>query len=333
MRNFINSIFKKRTKTELSKSSTETSYSSDNDVPSQDQLARDFVSKVPNGTYRFIALDVETANRNNFSICQIGLACVRQDNSIESYDQLIFTDEVFGDFNVELHGIDEDTVKDSPSFGVVIQSLRQLLERHVIIQHSNFDKQAINMACRYYELPTLRSDWVDSVRIARKAWPEFIGNGGHSLKHLKNKLDLRFKHHDAAEDARAAAEIILLAENKLKTDFANINSQSSTGKKTYQKSPSMDGDQKGPLYGHIACFTGSLELSRTEASSLAAGAGITVRTGVSKKTTLLIVGEQDLTVLGGHSKSSKHRRAEELISEGLEIRIIGENDFKKLIST
>ena len=44
-----------------------------------------------------------------------------------------------------------------------------------------------------------------SVRIAQRAWPEFKGNGGHGLSHLKQRLQLDFRHHDAQEDARAAA--------------------------------------------------------------------------------------------------------------------------------
>ena len=54
--------------------------------------------------------------------------------------------------------------------------------------------------------------WFDSVKIARKTWPEFKGKGGHGLGHLKTALGLEFQHHDAGEDARAAAEVVLKAE-------------------------------------------------------------------------------------------------------------------------
>jgi DNA polymerase III epsilon subunit-like protein len=54
--------------------------------------------------------------------------------------------------------------------------------------------------------------WKDSVQVARKAWPELTGNGGHGLASLKRYLGLAFEHHDAGEDARAAAEVVLHAE-------------------------------------------------------------------------------------------------------------------------
>ncbi|MGJ8589414.1 MAG: hypothetical protein ACSHXW_14785 [Yoonia sp.] len=74
-------------------------------------------------------------------------------------------------------------------------------------------------------------------------------------------------------------------------------------------------------------------MSRVEAATFAAGAGTTVKTGVSKKVTLLVVGDQDMTLLAGHDKSSKHRRAEELLEQGHEIKIVGESEFMKLINS
>lgn len=51
-----------------------------------------------------------------------------------------------------------------------------------------------------------------------------------------------------------------------------------------------------------------------------------------KKVTILVVGDQDLSSLAGHDKSSKHRRAEELQAEGHAIRIVGETEFYAMIN-
>jgi DNA polymerase-3 subunit epsilon len=61
--------------------------------------------------------------------------------------------------------------------------------------------------------------------------------------------------------------------------------------------------------------------------------GCHVGTGVTKKTTILVVGDQDVTKLSGHEKSSKHRKAEQLISKGIPIRILRETDFKEMVKT
>ena len=280
-------------------------------------------------TYRFVALDVETANRQHSSICQVGLAMVATNGDIETVSFLVDPEQGFEHFNVNLHGIDETTVKDAPSFAKVLQVLRPFLERHVLVQHSNFDKQAFNAASKFYGVPELRATWVDSVQIARKAWPELKGNGGHGLASLKTHLDLKFEHHDAEEDSRAAAEVVLLAQTVTGEDFSKL---AKPRKQKYQTSVAVPGNQNGALYGHVACFTGQLSMSRVEAATFAAGAGITIKAGVSKKVTLLIVGDQDISTLAGHDKSSKHRRAEELQRQGHEIRILSETEFLKLIA-
>ena len=169
------------------------------------------VTPFPKGPFRFFALDVETANNDRGSICQIGVACVRPDNSIETWmsyvdpqvDRWVFT---------YLHGISARTVKGAPTFAEVLPVLRDALAGHAVYQHSGFDRSAVAAACGNSGLNIPQWDWCDSVHVARAAWPELRGNGGHGLASLKQHLGLEFDHHDAGEDARAAAEVVLRAE-------------------------------------------------------------------------------------------------------------------------
>ena len=92
----------------------------------------------------------------------------------------------------------------------------------------------------------------------------------------------------------------------------------------------LDGNPEGPLYGENIVLTGTLYITRVEAAKMAADLGCNVTSSVTKKTTLLVVGTQDDFKLAGYSKSSKHRKAEELIEKGIEIRILSEDDFKSL---
>ncbi len=57
-------------------------------------------------------------------------------------------------------------------------------------------------------------------------------------------------------------------------------------------------------------------MPRREAADLAASAGCSVVGSVGQTVTLLVVGDQDVRRLAGHQKSSKHRKAEELIGKG-----------------
>jgi DNA polymerase III epsilon subunit-like protein len=182
-------------------------------------LANVNITPFPQGPFRFFALDVETANNDRGSICQIGVACVRIDNSIETWvtfvdpqvDHWVFTD---------LHGISKCTVEGAPKFAEVLDVLHEDLSGAKVYQHSAFDRTAIDAACQTSGRINPNWDWQDSLLIARKAWPELRGNGGHGLASLKRHLGLGFRHHDAGEDARAAAEIVLRAEGSRPTQLS-----------------------------------------------------------------------------------------------------------------
>lgn len=92
-----------------------------------------------------------------------------------------------------------------------------------------------------------------------------------------------------------------------------------------------DGNPDGSLFGEIVVFTGALAIPRREAADMAAKAGCETADGVTKHTTLLVVGDQDIRLLGGHEKSNKHRKAEELIAKGIPIRILTESDFASMV--
>ena len=93
------------------------------------------------------------------------------------------------------------------------------------------------------------------------------------------------------------------------------------------------GNPEGELFGQVIVFTGALEMVRCDAADLAASVGCQVGQKVNKKTTILVVGDQDASKLAGYDKSSKHREAEQLASMGHPIRIILENDFKALLNS
>lgn len=81
------------------------------------------------------------------------------------------------------------------------------------------------------------------------------------------------------------------------------------------------------MFGEVLVFTGSLQIPRREAASLASEIGCEVKNSVTQKTTILVVGDQDISKFSGREKSSKHLKAEKLKDKGLNIRIIKESDF------
>lgn len=286
---------------------------------------------LPQGRYRFIALDVETANGWAGSICQIGLACVTDTGQIDEFSTLVDPESSFESFNSALHGISARDVQGKPNARRTIRALTPLLARQPVIQHSGFDQRAIAAACqgRAFSMEPPALEWFDSVRIARRAWPEFINNGGHGLKHLKSALGLSFHHHDAGEDARAAAQVVLLAEMRTGLSFRQLGEP--TRPRRSKTAPARQADLPPlRLEGAMACFCGPLTLPLAVAAEKAIGSGAQVMARVTTKTTLVVVSDQALAA----PEAERHpdwRRAEEYRAKGRGIRVIGESTFLQLV--
>jgi DNA polymerase-3 subunit epsilon len=183
------------------------------------------LATLPTGPFRFISLDVETAGKTIGGICQIGLCFVSDTARLQTYSVLVDPEEPFEPFNTDLHGIGADTVAGAGTFPTVYAELFDLLNTHSLVQHSTFDEKAITAACARYGLPMITSHWTNSVTVARQAWPALKGAGGHGLATLKKHLGLEFHHHDASEDARAAATVILRAEDVLGMPLSHLSTK------------------------------------------------------------------------------------------------------------
>lgn len=276
----------------------------------------------------FLALDVETANPDLASICQIGIVSFVNGEVWGQWSSLVDPEDYFDEMCVYIHGISEKSVRGAPTFPQLLPKLNEILTNQVVVHHTAFDRVSLERASKKYQVDELSCSWLDTARVARRAWEQFRYKG-YGLSNLADYCGVTYQHHDAMEDARAAGAILLRAMEEsgvLLEEWLN-----KAYKPIYSPKVSMEGDPDGHLAGEVIVFTGALSMPRKQAAQMAAGAGCDVRNGVTKQTTLLVVGDQDIRYLAGHKKSSKHRRAEELISKGQSLRILGESDFLEIV--
>ena len=279
----------------------------------------------------FVAIDVETANADFSSICQIGIVRCVDGILSEEWGTYVNPEDFFHPFNIGIHGIDESTVEDAPKLYELAGKIYDYLDKMVVISHTHFDRAAVNQAFSKYDLRPPEPIWLDSARVARRTWEKFAWSGW-ALSSICEEIGYSFRCHDALEDAKAAAVVFLTA---MKLSGLDINGWLKRVEQPINPDHIQpirhEGNPEGSLYGNTVVFTGALAIPRREAAEMAARIGCSVQTEVNKDTTMLVVGNQDVGRLAGHRKSSKHRKAESLMMQGQDIRVLRETDFRHLV--
>lgn len=279
---------------------------------------------------KFVVVDVETANPRMSSICQIGIVTFEDGVEVGAESHLIDPEDYFDPVHVAIHGITAEAVAGAPKIRDLHSRLCEITSENVVACHTHFDRIALARVCELHSLDALPCRWLDTARVARRAWSQF-SQSGYGLSNLASHFGIRFEHHDALHDARTAGLILLKAIEETGRDpaewihFCNYVPSDTPIRR--------EGSEEGPLAGESIVFTGALQIPRKEAADRAHAAGAAVEANVTKGTTLLVVGDQDLDKLGGHEKSTKHRKAEKMIASGQPLRILGEGDFMRLCTT
>ena len=152
----------------------------------------------------FVAIDVETANDDWGSICQIGQAgasgswLCTPPPGLERFDAL----------NIGIHGITPDDVADAPAFGDVLGDVVAAVgELPVVAHNAQFDMTAFSRACAAAGQPVPHWTFGCSLALARAAK---LGISNHRLPTVAAHFGVELaKHHDALSDARACGDIIV----------------------------------------------------------------------------------------------------------------------------
>lgn len=158
----------------------------------------------------FISIDVETANNDPASICQIGMVKFVGGEVVDSFNSLINPQVGFLPMNTSIHGIKAEDVKTAPKFFEIFDEIDAWLSSGIVTSHSYFDRSAIHRAIVENLLPQPQYQWLDATTIIRRTWAQY-SRRGYGLGNLARDFEIEFKHHDACEDARVSGVILCRA--------------------------------------------------------------------------------------------------------------------------
>ncbi|MFT8871264.1 MAG: exonuclease domain-containing protein [Sporolactobacillus sp.] len=306
-------------------------------------------------TLSYVAIDFETANSNYSSACSVGLTKVVDGNIIDHYYSLINPEEDFDSANVHIHGITDADVVTAPTLPDLHRVLFQFIGTLPLVAHNApFDMRVLQSGLNKYQIKCPTLPFFCSLVLSR----QLLSLPSYRLDTVAHHYAITFGHHQASEDARVCAQIVLRMfsehhitsiDDMIARLHYHMGSLSSSGIKSFSKkakkyyphadfkpsdivSQRISFDFSHPFYQKVFVFTGLLKtMDRREACQKVADLGGINGNNVTKKTNFLVIGDQDAGLLQGHAKSSKLRRAEQLVSEGQPIQIIFESDFLKLI--
>ncbi|WP_087117834.1 exonuclease domain-containing protein [Corynebacterium urinipleomorphum] len=327
--------------------------------------------------FSFVAFDVETANQNWGSICQMGLVRVVDGEITERASWLCRPPagiDEFDPFNIDCHGITAEAVADQPAVGELFEWFSDFVGDLPIVAHNAyFDASALRYAALASgrDIPkitfgcTLAQSRASNLDVANHRLPTVARYFGVALEN----------HHDAGADAEACAEVMVSLARRAEhtgtlADFvhasgfalgsvgdsrvtpvlkdlsgaqtalqvgqpAETSGEQSGGSGVSGKSgagrgpapwqsvatpdtipePAVDADPDSPLYEQHVTLTGEFEpFDKGQLWNGIAARGGQVGKNVTKKTTILVVGEWA-------NMTSKEKRARELMDKGQKIEI------------
>ena len=265
----------------------------------------------------FVVIDVETACSRVSSICQVGIVGFKNGVEVFEYETLVDPRDRFSSFNTRIHGITCDHVLGAPTFGDIHAAVDGHLAGRITVAHSFFDKGALGAACATHGRAVIETTWLDSVRVAKRAWPEL---SSHRLNVLTKFLGVRHQHHDALSDARAAGMVIVRAIEHTGIELAGWLSPS------WRRGIAPKAAATGPLKGERMVIVGAARDGELAQRLAAAGARIMASVGTT--TTKLVI--SDAQPFGRFvTAHADHRRAEELRQRGATIEIVVEGELRR----
>jgi DNA polymerase-3 subunit epsilon len=323
----------------------------------------------------FTAIDFETANGFRGSPCAVGLTKVRDGRIAEEAYWLMQPPQghdYFDPRNTRIHGITADMVAGAPRFGDVFAELGAFVGEDVLVAHNAaFDMGVIRSALEVSGVAGPAYDYACTVTLSRRNY----SLASYSLPYVAEAAGVPLlNHHDAVEDARACAGIMIdiarmtgaatvagvveshkLPLSRMEAYQPGLDPLSRATRNAFDGAGSAAGaavparagtpwpeeganppantaaDPGHPLYGQTIVFTGTLGISRPQAKTQAARCGAQPASAVTRRTTVLVVGDGFVAAdLRSGRVTGKARRVLQLREHGHQVEVLSEAEFLQM---
>lgn len=285
----------------------------------------------------YVVLDLETTGFSPVSDEIIEIAAIKVENGhvAGELQMLVNTDNPVPAHITSLTGISDEMVRKDgiPKVRAVRTALSFIGDCMVVGHNVSFDINFIyDNALRLLGVH-FTNDFIDTCRIARRVINDTCN---YKLGTLTEYFGItNDSAHRALSDVYATYKLFQKLESVCNVRV--LEEANGYKRRSYKSRPHhvdtcyRDSDPSNDLYGKVCVLTGELEkLSRAQATSIIKNIGGSVRNSVSSRTDYLIVGHAGCSHPMAGTKSSKRKKAEEIIAAGGKIKIMAEEEFYRL---
>ncbi len=288
----------------------------------------------------YVVVDIETTGLSPQydEIIEIAAIKYKSGEKVDVFSTLVKPEYEIDEYITELTGITNEMVATAPKIGDCIAGFKEFIGNEIIVGYNvNFDINFLYdnlLECRDEKLS---NDFVDVMRIAKRVLPE--------LSHYRQKDIAKYYGilidgaHRAEADCLMCNECFENLKNQIRAKGMTLDAFIHSYKFSHNGVSAKDistekteFNEGHPLFGKVCVFTGTLEkMQRKEAMQLVADLGGIPGDGITKKTSYLILGNNDYCKTIKDGKSSKQKKAEKMILEGADLQIIPEAVFYDIV--
>lgn len=294
----------------------------------------------------YVILDVETTGLDSVTDKIIQLSAIKysaQGAPIDTYDTYLNPGVHIPSKITKITGITDATVRNAPTVEQVSKQFLSFISDLLLVGYNvTFDLRFL--AAEVGDALSGR-EYVDVLSIARK----YLYCADYKLSTVAEKCGFSpsGSFHNALTDCNAVAAVLSCLDVSIE-DYSKIfivsppcQKAPATGFSAYPHSTDLKSiipqknffDPQHPLFHKKIVFTGTLRMERADAAQLAVDVGAIVRSSVSSKTDFLVVGAQDINLVGEDGMSAKQEKAFALNQAGkAHIKIICENEFLQMVN-
>ncbi|MCI6603711.1 MAG: hypothetical protein MSC43_05930 [Clostridiales bacterium] len=154
---------------------------------------------------KYLVLDFETSCKDRASICSIGYALLDDSNFTDKGSYLCRPDPFeFDETNIAINGIVRSLVYDKPLANVFLPQILNLDYDYIVSHNAEFDMNCLYQIAEKQDIHIPHKPVLCTMILASR----ILATGYIGLGHLCDFLGIKFNHHEAGDDAFAAAIIL-----------------------------------------------------------------------------------------------------------------------------